>query len=294
MSEVEESFFVIIPSRVVQSNLSPIQKIICGAIEGLSSKTGSCFAKNETIAKLLNIGVHSVDCSISRLYKMQAISNIGKMKSRELILNDDFFVGNSQNEKNGNSQNENDNSQNEKNDTYIYITKNKIGQNGSNDPKSDHIVKDKKEAAFDIFWEKYPVKVKKQDAFKKWMKLKDKDIDQILNALPFVIDYYSQKSDKNSSFIPAPPHPTTFLNGKRWTDDVFLPKKFSKGLAENSGIDGFDTDKFCEMIVYEDPSVYPFGVEVIGRVGMTFDEVLIFLEHNTVDDLLKSFKKTVA
>lgn len=288
MEDITKSaFYVTIPMNILHSPLSAKEMIMCGAIKGLSSTTGSCFAKNDTLATLLGWSEYSVGNILSRLYKTGAIVNIGKFKSRELILDMDF-AGFSQNQKNGFSQNQNDFSQNQKNDTYIYTTKNNIGQIGSNDPKNDHVDLDKK-IAFDTFWDMYPVKVKKVDAQKKFMKLKIKEIQEILDILPAVVDYYSQKQDKNTPFIPAAPYPTTFINGKRWQDVVFMAKNSSKGRAENMVMFGIslDEDAFMDMFRYEDKSIYPAGMEILERSGMQWEDVMSYLDSHTVSELIE-------
>lgn len=92
--KAEDTFFVHIGIKILANhNLSAKEMILCGAIEGLSNKISGCFEKNGAIADLLHCSETSVANIISRLYKEGAIKNIGKMKSRELVLNDDFFGG---------------------------------------------------------------------------------------------------------------------------------------------------------------------------------------------------------
>ena len=68
--------------------------------------------------------------------------------------------------------------------------------------------------SFERFWETYPRKVSKkkaQQAFKKYEHLADKIIADI--EIRLKLD--AQWQDK--TFIP---HPTTYLNGERWNDDI--------------------------------------------------------------------------
>ena len=70
---------------------------------------------------------------------------------------------------------------------------------------------------FSAFYSLYPRKVGKQAAEKAWLKNKcDEHSDQIMEALPKHIDSKDwQKSE--GQFVP---HPSTWLNGRRWEDQI--------------------------------------------------------------------------
>lgn len=75
-------------------------------------------------------------------------------------------------------------------------------------------------ARFDEFWEQYPRKVAKQDALKAWKKLKADETADALEALPGHLRKWAKMESK---FIP---HPASWLNGRRWEDNVEqLPMK---------------------------------------------------------------------
>ena len=70
---------------------------------------------------------------------------------------------------------------------------------------------------FDCFWENYPRKVGKANAKKAWEKHKP-DLDAVLASLS--TQKLSEGWKKNNGkFIP---HPTTWINGERWNDEVEL------------------------------------------------------------------------
>lgn len=70
----------------------------------------------------------------------------------------------------------------------------------------------KPDPLFDEFWTTYPNKVNKQKARTSWNRLTDADKAAALRALP---DHIGTWKDPN--FIP---HPTTWLNGRRWEDEI--------------------------------------------------------------------------
>jgi uncharacterized protein YdaU (DUF1376 family) len=67
---------------------------------------------------------------------------------------------------------------------------------------------------FDIFWKQYPRKVAKPNALKFWLKIKPDDV-----VLKKMLDAINQQglSSKEIQFVP---HPATWLNAKRWEDEV--------------------------------------------------------------------------
>lgn len=82
------------------------------------------------------------------------------------------------------------------------------------------------EEKFARFWEVYPRRAGKKTAVQSWRKIKPDDIlfEQILNAVE------QQKKtiwkDKELQFVP---HPSTWLNQERWTDQVTVSKPRTSG-----------------------------------------------------------------
>ena len=77
--------------------------------------------------------------------------------------------------------------------------------------------------AFSLFWEEYPKKASKPDAVKAWEKLKP-DSDTVEKIMAGLAEWKqsSEWSEKNGQFIP---YPASWLNKRRWEDDV--PKRSS-------------------------------------------------------------------
>jgi uncharacterized protein YdaU (DUF1376 family) len=70
---------------------------------------------------------------------------------------------------------------------------------------------------FDIFWKQYPRKVAKPNALKAWLKIKPDDV-----VLKKMLDAINQQQlpSKEIQFVP---HPATWLNAKRWEDEITAP-----------------------------------------------------------------------
>jgi hypothetical protein len=84
----------------------------------------------------------------------------------------------------------------------------------SPDPETE----DPTRSAFAQFWAAYPRRVGKQDAWDAWVKLRP-PLDTILAALAWQHDQPRWLED-NRRYVP---HPTTYLNHRRWEDERPLP-----------------------------------------------------------------------
>jgi hypothetical protein len=71
---------------------------------------------------------------------------------------------------------------------------------------------------FDDFWKVYPRKVKKQDAVKAWnaIGMKNGMRERIIQSVEDHVHCHDWKKD-NGEYIP---YPASFLNGKRWEDEL--------------------------------------------------------------------------
>jgi hypothetical protein len=78
--------------------------------------------------------------------------------------------------------------------------------------------KEEKEIKFDLFWTLYPNKVAKQKCKDKFLKLDIDVINKILNTLPNFSKYKPFESYTH-------PNPETYLNQKRWEDEIPTEKK---------------------------------------------------------------------
>lgn len=86
---------------------------------------------------------------------------------------------------------------------------------------------------FDHFWNAYPRKTKKQDAARAFKKLKP-DHALLTRILTHIADRQRLGDWEQKEYIP---HPTTFLNGKRWEDEI-IPRGAAAPKAQGGGIIG--------------------------------------------------------
>lgn len=74
-----------------------------------------------------------------------------------------------------------------------------------------------REKDFDKFWDMYNKKTGTKDAKTKFLKLTDKEVEQIFTTLPHYL--------KATPDIKFRKHPTTYLNQRTWEDEEYLPRK---------------------------------------------------------------------
>ena len=103
-----------------------------------------------------------------------------------------------------------------------------INPNAAEDAVSECEVVDTAEPLFDEFWKLYPRKESKRQAKKAWLKLNPTQelFDLIANAL----EYRKRTKEWLAEGGRYIPHPATWLNGRRWEDEVD-PQKLCQSAA---------------------------------------------------------------
>jgi hypothetical protein len=119
-------------------------------------------------------------------------------------------------------------------------------QSTSNQPATNHKQEVKKErkkeinlSAFQNFWNLYPKKRAREDAVKAWAKISPENglVEKILSSVRVQMDTDDWRKE-NGKYIPLP---ATWLNGRRWEDEI---GSRSKGLISSG--DDFDLNAFYE------------------------------------------------
>ncbi|CAA6806585.1 MAG: Unknown protein [uncultured Sulfurovum sp.] len=220
--------YIMVPQGLLQENgMTEGKALLCGLIHGLSGKFGYCSAKNDYLANYFNIKESAMKKRILRLIEDDFIVNIGTKKERKLVLKMFQQTGQIVTSEESKGQIVTQKGQIVTNMDLLltlYSNNKYIIKVNAFDPNKVKSEKEIRQLLFDYFWSTYPNRVKKQDALKKFMTLKVADIEKLINAMPKINAYYTQDDDE-TSFIPACPHPTTFINGKRWEDEQYLTSK---------------------------------------------------------------------
>lgn len=214
--EDKPKYYSVIPAIVRYDNeLKPNEKLLYGEISALTNRNGECWASNDYFAKLYDKSKDTVSDWISMLNKKGYISvelirseNTKAIEKRiirinPLLANIDLVpvkspIGYRQKSLEGIGK------KTEENNTSINNTSINI--------------KEINKERFELFWKEYPRKVNKfktEEWFNK-NSLTDEQFDLIITKLKKYKDTTDWKKD-NGKYIP---YPTTWLNQKRWEDDV--------------------------------------------------------------------------
>lgn len=93
---------------------------------------------------------------------------------------------------------------------------------GEGEKKDNRKEKKNHLSGFDAFWDLFPLKVKKSKAQESWVKQRCSEVqDRIITAVQAQRNSNDWTKD-NGQFIP---HPTTYLNQRRWEDERPAPAK---------------------------------------------------------------------
>lgn len=214
--EDKPNYYSVIPAIVRYDNeLKPNEKLLYGEISALTNRNGECWASNDYFAKLYDKSKDTVSDWISMLNKKGYI-NVELIRSETtkaiekriirinpLLANIDLVPVKS---------------------PRGYRQKNlegigkKTEENNTSINNTSINIKEINKERFELFWKEYPRKVNKfktEEWFNK-NSLTDEQFDLIITKLKKYKDTTDWKKD-NGKYIP---YPTTWLNQKRWEDDV--------------------------------------------------------------------------
>lgn len=98
-----------------------------------------------------------------------------------------------------------------------------VNTNTTNIVNTPPIAPQIKKSEFSVFWGIYPKKIAKPAAEKAWAKIKSSEYHLVLNG---VAKWKASRQwlEENGRFIP---HPATFLNQRRWEDEIEVSEKLS-------------------------------------------------------------------
>ena len=202
------AYYAMIPASVrYDARLTPNAKLLFGEITALSNKEGYCWAMNAYFAELYGVSKTSISAWIGNLKDAGHITvEMNYKEGSKHILNRYIRIL-------GEGIQENLTTPTRKlNDP---IQENFVDNNTVNNTKN---ITPNNIGDFDSFWRFYPRKAGKEAARKAWLKLRpDEHIMQMIaNNVKERVDKGEWRKD-NQSFIL---HASTYLNQKRWEDEV--------------------------------------------------------------------------
>lgn len=222
--ENKVNYYAIIPASVrYDSNICANAKLLYGEITSLCDKKGICWATNDYFSKLYGVTKKSISVWLSQLI------NAGYVKSKIIYKGDSKEVENRllSIEEKVNTYGRKSNDPMEEN--FSDPMEEKVKENNtSNTNIINEYKKEIYKEKFEKFWSLYPKKVNKFKT-EEWFKKNNPSnmlLELILNQLNLYKESEEWKKD-NGKYIP---YPTTWLNQKRWEDDIknLSYKKYSE------------------------------------------------------------------
>jgi DNA-binding Lrp family transcriptional regulator len=200
----DSSYFVMFPSKYLEV-LSARKCILMGVLIGLSKREGYAYPSNQTLSKIMNVSMDSIQRDLQSLEELKYIKRQVERNDKKEIISRKIYIL--------------DLTADLRLPLSADLRLPSPQKCGSNIDKSININKDI--SMFETIWNLYKKKGVKETAKKAFEKLSKDEIDLIQSHIPKYIDCH-EKAEK-VDFIP---HLSTYLNQKRWNDELpYLPKK---------------------------------------------------------------------
>ncbi len=237
------SYYAVIPAKVrYDPDLKDKAKLLYAEISSLCNKSGECKATNNYFAKLYKV----TPVTISRLIKqlkdkgyirclIKYKDNSKEVEERVIKIIDGGII---KNDKRGINKNDNRGINKNVNRGINKIVKeeyiNNINNNTPyNPPIQDEVDDNDYLKKFELFWSLYPKKQKKE-VVKKWFKKNNPD-DELMQVILDSLEKFKQTTQWTKNDKQFIPHPSTWLNQKRWEDEIILENVNKEEKDVNSG-----------------------------------------------------------
>ena len=200
----DSSYFVMFPSKYLEV-LSARKCILMGVLIGLSKREGYAYPSNQTLSKIMNVSVDSIQRDLQSLEESKYIKReVERNEKKEIVSRKIYILDLTA-------------------DLRLPLTADlrlpSPQKCDSNRDKSININNDIN--MFETIWSLYKKKGVKETAKKAFEKLSKNEIESIQTHIPKYIECH-ELADK-VDFIP---HLSTYLNQKRWNDELpYSPKK---------------------------------------------------------------------
>ena len=209
-----------------QKGLRPATKVVLYWIaDHHNSETGDCFPSINRLATLCEMSRRSVETHITALEDQGLLKRISQYRDTGGKTANSYLLeltgtlenlDDAQNLRMGSEKSAHGDTQNLRMNNLI---RNNLGNNNTYKTISE----------FDKWWDKYPRKVEKYKAATLFSKIiNEVEFDNLIEATE---KFAEAVKDKEKKFIP---HPTTWLNGRRWNDPIEAPQEnnMKKALEE--------------------------------------------------------------
>lgn len=223
--EEKPNYYSVIPATVRYDNsLKANEKLLYSEITSLTNKNNECWATNNYFASLYKVDISTISRWISHLKERGYITvdlsyknNTKEIEKRTIKIigipinqSVNTYIPNNQEVLTEISRGYTQNNQEG-------IDK-KVKENNTSINNTSINIKEIYKEKFEKFWNAYPKKVNKFKT-EEWFK-KNNPSNEILNLILEKIDQFKNTNDWKKDDGKYIPYPTTWLNQKRWEDEV--------------------------------------------------------------------------
>lgn len=200
---MNHSWYAVLTAPVLMNpKLSDKQKLLIAVISNLQNEKGYCFASNKYLSDCLNCSEVTIRQNISTLEEKGFIGRIIKLNDKGEIEYRSLTIIEQPTPpiKNNHTPDENQSlppDENQSHNNKPFLKTNLFSEF----------------TEFNVFWDKYGYKVGKSECEKIWRKMKEKDKQDCIDAMPKWLEW--QESSSKFKL-----YPSTFLNKKRWLDEI--------------------------------------------------------------------------
>ncbi len=240
--EEKPNYYAVIPANVrYDSDLKDKAKLLYGEISALSNKTGECNATNSYFARLFKVTPETISRLIKNLKDKGYIrviinykKNSKEVLSRIIKINNQLLPSSQKENSNnismetGIDKNINRYCQNNQESIDKNVKENNT-RNNINTPYIPHRERDngylKK---FEKFWESYPKKQNKKKV-ESWFKRNNPN-EELMEVILTKLELFKKTEQWQKNNMQFVPMPTTWLNGRRWEDEIILENTNNENL----------------------------------------------------------------
>ena len=223
--EDKPNYYSVIPAIVRYDNeLKPNEKLLYGEITSLTNKNNECWATNSYFARLYNVNSATISRWISHLKEKGyvVVEFIYKNETKEIEKRVIKIIGVPINQPMNTYMLNNQEVLIEKSKGYIQKNQEgidkKVKENNTSINNTSINIKEINKERFETFWKQYPKKVNKFKS-EEWFR-KNKPNEILFNCIIKKLEMFKKSKEwkkENGKYIP---HPTTWLNQKRWEDEL--------------------------------------------------------------------------
>jgi len=188
--------YVIIYTDMLEK-LTYRQAILFGVLNGMAVKEGYCYARNKTLSKILNCSEDSIQRDLNVLQKLNYIHREIERNDKMEVVSRKIYILTAT--------------------LHIPLTAGlRIPSplNCDNNKKNNNNINNI-ELLFDELWTLYTKKGNRKDSLSAFSKLKKNEIELVKQHLPIYI-----KNHIDNDKMKFLPHFSTYLNGKRFNDNL--------------------------------------------------------------------------